>query len=593
MRFWESTAFRIWVIFGSIGLLVSIPLSYYFNSQQREILQSYSKNEFDVNAAIASSIIEEAIINEDFDLLDQFVENIANHSDFLYIAIIENDYVFSCYPDEFSQEAKVKNDKYIYSESDFESELISGKIVITTSKEKNELMLEKINEPFIYLIVISILSSIVLFALSLRFLSKPIFGAISIAKELGNQNYKVDINLIKGNSEISVLNNSLYALKHKLILLKQENDSYKKDLEKKIKEITREIELKNEELSKLNKNLEQKVLEKTKANIEMSNSLISQEKLVLLGEISSGIAHDLNTPLGSINASNSALKQLLQSINLNSKNLTDKELKLIDILLVKDNLPDPFQKNRIIREESQKINEYLTLKEIANCNDLAKKIASLGVSSGNKELIDQIVQIKNPFDFLDLLKNYLIAFKFINGIGEAVEKSTKVVSSLNSYIRQDINREKKLINLKDSIEVLDTLFKFRLKNNVSFNSSINDDHQVFGIETDLFQVWTNLFKNALDAFDDNNHKTDRQKQIKVYSEKVDNEVLIHFENNGPKIPDNLKDKIMKKYFTTKQNKGTGLGLSLVSKIVSEHYGTFTFTSTDQSTIFTIKLPSTK
>ena len=48
MRFWQTTAFRVWLVFGTIGLMVSIPLSIYFNSQQREILQDYTKNEFDV-----------------------------------------------------------------------------------------------------------------------------------------------------------------------------------------------------------------------------------------------------------------------------------------------------------------------------------------------------------------------------------------------------------------------------------------------------------------------------------------------------------------------------------------------------------------
>ena len=67
MRFWETTAFRVWLIFGTIGLIVSIPLSVYFNNQQREILQNYTKNAFDLNAAIASSVIEQAIKDESLD----------------------------------------------------------------------------------------------------------------------------------------------------------------------------------------------------------------------------------------------------------------------------------------------------------------------------------------------------------------------------------------------------------------------------------------------------------------------------------------------------------------------------------------------
>ena len=156
MRFWETTAFRVWLIFGTIGLIVSIPLSVYFNNQQREILQNYTKNAFDLNAAIASSVIEQAIKDESLDGLGNYMSNIANHSEFVYIAIIENDEVFACFPKRYISEALIKNEDYIYSESNLNTDLISGKLVITASKIKDELILKKINEPFIYLIIISI-----------------------------------------------------------------------------------------------------------------------------------------------------------------------------------------------------------------------------------------------------------------------------------------------------------------------------------------------------------------------------------------------------------------------------------------------------
>ena len=230
MRFWQTTAFRVWLVFGTIGLMVSVPLSIYFNNQQRKILQDYTKNEFDVNAAIAASVIKQAIEDEALDGLGNYMSNIANHSDFVYIAIVENGEVFSCFPKEYSTSALTKKKEYIYSESIIDTDLISGKLVITASKIKDELILKKINDPFIYLIVISILSSIFLFAISLRFLSKPIFRAIEIAKELEKQNYNIDIDLIAGKNEISILNNALYSLKENLIQLKNENDSYNDNL---------------------------------------------------------------------------------------------------------------------------------------------------------------------------------------------------------------------------------------------------------------------------------------------------------------------------------------------------------------------------
>ena len=592
MRFWESTAFRVWLTFGAIGLIVAIPLSIYFNTQQRAILQNYTKKEFDVNASIAASVIEEAIKNESLDGLENYISNITSHSDFVYIAIIENDKVFSCFPKEYTNSVLVKSDELIYSESPLNTDLINGEIVITASRIKDELILQKINEPFIYLIIISILSSIVLFALSLRYLSRPIFRSISIAEELGKQNYSVEIKKTNGKNEIAVLNNSLFYLRNKLIQLKKENDNYKIDLEKQIKIITKEIQDKNSELSMLNKNLEEKVIEKTKANIDMSNSLIAQEKLVLIGEVSSGIAHDLNTPLGSIKASNDSLINLVQQINIKSEGLSDKAVELIKNVINLENPPNPFQKNRWIKVESKEIQDYLE-KNNFNCeHELAIAIASLGINHKNKDLIEKIVSFKEPLKITDLIKDYLIALRLISGIEEAVSRSILVVSNLNRYIKKDVARQKKNVNLKNSLQVLETLFKFRLKNNVTFELDVNEDYQIFGIENELFQVWTNLFKNALDAFDSENIKS-KEKIIKIYSEKINDKILLHFENNGPKIPENYQNKILKKYFTTKNNKGTGLGLSIVSKIVSEHYGKIHFFSSNEKTIFTLTFQEKK
>ena len=61
-----------------------------------------------------------------------------------------------------------------------------------------------------------------------------------------------------------------------------------------------ELQHTKDELSEINKFLEKKVLENTRKNIDLSRSILEQEKLVTIGEISAGIAHDLNTPLGTI-----------------------------------------------------------------------------------------------------------------------------------------------------------------------------------------------------------------------------------------------------------------------------------------------------
>lgn len=600
IRIWNSAAFKVWVLFGFIGLLISLPLGYYFNSEQRSLLQDHTREEFENSAGVASAVIQQAIINEDFALVQYLVSTISKKSGFEYIAIIEDldatkegtdsSSVFACYPDFYFPIALERSDSLIYSESQFNSELISGRIIITTSASNDEIILSNLNAPFRYLIIVSIIATIILFALSLRFLTKPIYRAVSIAQELENQNYSVDITLVSGKTELDELNNALFSLKDKLQKLQKENNEYKNQLEEKIEQISGEIKNKNSELIRLNEDLEKKVLEKTKSNLEMSNSLIGQEKLVLLGEISSGIAHDLNTPLGSIKASNDSVRELLFQINAQSQYLTEEASVVLTKILNLTERVNPFPRNAWVITETKKIEEALSEQRLEQYIPLAKDIASVGIGVAQKEIIFQLLDLPNVGKLIPLAGDYLVAMELIRGINQAVTQSSSVISNLNKFIKQNIDNDKQKINLSKSISILETLFKFRFKENLEFSVDIDSSHSIYGIETELYQVWSNLLKNALDALDTLKDQT-RQKKIAIYSEEIEGKIYVHFENNGPEIPTEVKDKIFKKYFTTKKDNGTGLGLSIVSKIISDHYGKMEFSSIAEKTIFTVVLTS--
>ena len=65
-------------------------------------------------------------------------------------------------------------------------------------------------------------------------------------------------------------------------------------------------------------------------------------------------------------------------------------------------------------------------------------------------------------------------------------------------------------------------------------------------------------------------------------------VMVTFENNGPKIPENIVNKIFNKFYTTKSKKsGSGLGLSIVKNVLKEHKADINLESTDKITKFII------
>jgi signal transduction histidine kinase len=108
--------------------------------------------------------------------------------------------------------------------------------------------------------------------------------------------------------------------------------------------------------------------------------------------------------------------------------------------------------------------------------------------------------------------------------------------------------------------------------------------EIDGFDSKLFQLWSNILKNAIEAMEER----EEYGLIKIYSSVNQSSVTITIENNGPKIPDNIQKQIFTKFFTTKaEQNGTGLGLNIVQNIIEDHNAQIKLTSDDDWTRFSI------
>ncbi|MBO4678265.1 MAG: ATP-binding protein, partial [Lachnospiraceae bacterium] len=107
-----------------------------------------------------------------------------------------------------------------------------------------------------------------------------------------------------------------------------------------------------------------------------------------------------------------------------------------------------------------------------------------------------------------------------------------------------------------------------------------------GIEDwELCKVLSNLSDNAIRALED----CDRpEKRIRININETRELYTIEVENNGPEIPDDVKEHIFKKGFTTKKTEGHGMGLSIVSKILDDCNGRISFDTEAERTVFTVE-----
>ena len=117
-------------------------------------------------------------------------------------------------------------------------------------------------------------------------------------------------------------------------------------------------------------------------------------------------------------------------------------------------------------------------------------------------------------------------------------------------------------------------------------SGLDEEHLVECREAEIGQVIVNLINNACDAVKDEN-----QRWVKVEVCSNSEKVFIQVTDSGPGIPDDLKEKILKPFFTTKPvGQGTGLGLSITKSILDAHQGQLCLDENSKNTKFVVELP---
>lgn len=349
-----------------------------------------------------------------------------------------------------------------------------------------------------------------------------------------------------------------------------------------------DIKASEESIRKLNENLEIRVLENTRKNLELSGKIVEQEKLATLGELAAGVAHDLNTPLGSTKVGAESLQFALQEIMriLPMMNNAEQSAAVSIADKIKTNLAvSGLQKKKEEAAMLHFLEEALNYQK-ENAALLASRLTESRIKPENQAEIERIIQSRDPLLFLDLIYNLQLKNVLLESILVSTDNAAKVVRNIRSFINKGEETGRSVILIEENIRVVLNVFQHEIKKDVELEMNIEKGLSVSGFDIKLFQLWSNLIKNSLDAMDGQ-----KDKKIWIAGTKTGKGVLIEFSNNGPQIPQEYLDKIFRKFFTTKSNKkGTGLGLSIVKNVLEAHHAKIEVSSDASITRFSMLFP---
>ena len=173
-------------------------------------------------------------------------------------------------------------------------------------------------------------------------------------------------------------------------------------------------------------------------------------------------------------------------------------------------------------------------------------------------------------------------------IYNASQKAKQITSRLSNLSRKETRGALRPIRL-DTLaqQVLEVTAPARPKGVCVETGFAAQNRPVLGDETQLFQMTLNLVLNAFEAL------ADQGGTVRVSTGTDGEHAILRVADNGPGIPDQVKEKIFDPFFTTKgSGKGIGLGLAIVQQIVEAHGGTIALESAaGQGTAFTVAFPA--
>lgn len=275
-------------------------------------------------------------------------------------------------------------------------------------------------------------------------------------------------------------------------------------LERKVKERTEELENANGTLNLTLNNLK-----------STQSQLVDAEKMAALGQLTAGIAHEINNP-----------------INFVTSNVKPLQLDIDDL------------------------------------RDVIKKYEGIDLTKDIHPQIAEIEAFKKQID-LGFINNEISSL--LSGISEGAKRTAEIIRSLRNFSRVD-ETDMKAIDLNEGLLSTLVLIRNTLPDNLTVIRDLGNLPKVECMPGKINQVFMNLVSNAVQAIRSKEQQAEEE-FLTIKTWYNNQQVFISIKDTGTGMTEEVKHRIFEPFFTTKDiGEGTGLGLSIVFSIIEKHKG---------------------
>ncbi len=311
---------------------------------------------------------------------------------------------------------------------------------------------------------------------------------------------------------------------------------------------------------------------------EFSEGRAQDEKMMSLGKLSAGLAHELNNPAAAVARSAEALYRQLHSKPESFKRImlmqaTPEEVDAVNGVIferLRHLSGDDLRTTMDRLDAAEAIEDWLGDHDVPVRDAIVESLVSARFAPQHLDKINEIVDGRSIADLMDWVAKNIEMEVLTAEIKDGASRISELVGSVKSYTHMDRAAGPQALDVHEGLRTTLVMLKHKFKSKSvrlvkEFDTTLP---LVTAWGGQINQVYTNLIDNAIDAAAD---APAGEPTVTIRTRCIRNGVCVEIEDNGPGIPEAYREEIFSPFFTTKPvGEGTGMGLDIVKKILEKH-----------------------